>query len=256
MQLALPPFTPAVKLIAAVTGGAYLLEIIWVHWVAALVLPEVAAAGPAGVTLAVRKMHLALHPPNVMRGYIWQLLTYMLVHDPIGPFHAIFNIVFCWMFGAEFELRWGSRRFLRFYLVCGAMAGVFVLLWSAIVPGDWTKLTLGSSGAVYALFAAYAVIFPNRTLWPIPIKVKTFVWVLVGLTVLYFLVRSDASFAAHMGGLASGWLITTGNWRPRRLADRIRLWQLKRRRSQIRVVKPEDSDTDDDGEGKNGRILH
>ena len=208
-------------------------------------------AGPASVSLAVRKMHLALHPPDVMSGYIWQLLTYMLVHDPVGPFHCIFNILFCWMFGAEFELRWGSRRFLRFYLVCGAIAGVFVLLWAAIVPGEWGKLTLGSSGAVYALFAAYAVIFPNRTLWPIPIKVKTFVWILVGLTVLYFLTRSEASFAAHMGGLIAGWLLTTGNWRPRRLLDHLRLWQLKRRRSQLRVVPKDDEDA-----GKNGRILH
>jgi len=256
MQFAFPPLTPAVKLIAIVTGAAYLLEVLWVHWIAALVSPEVAAAGPEGWRLAVRQMHLALHPPDVMRGHIWQLVTYMLIHDPVGPFHAIFNILFCWMFGAEFESRWGTKRFLRFYILCGALAGVFVLIWGALVPGEWGKLTLGSSGAVYALFAAYAVIFPNRVLWPIPIKVKTFVWVLAGLTVLYFLVRSEASFAAHMGGLASGWLITTGNWRPRRIVDRIKLWQLKKRRSKMKVVSIDRSDTDDEGKGKNGRILH
>jgi membrane associated rhomboid family serine protease len=229
-----------------------LAEVLWVHWFAASLVPEVAEAGPLGLTIAVRKMHLALNPPEVMAGALWQLVTYMLVHDPISPFHAILNILFTWMFGAEFEMRWGTKRFVRFYILCGALAGVFVVAWSAVIPGEWDRVTLGASGAVYALIAAYAVIFPHRKMWPIPIKVKTFVWVLVGLTVLYFLVRSDASFGAHMGGLIAGYLVTSGDWRPRRWADRIRLWQHKRRRASIRVVQG----GDDEPPKTNGRTLH
>jgi len=275
-QLSFPPLTPAIRLIAIVTGAAYLAEIVWVHWVAEAVLPELADAGPAAVGLAVRKMQLALHPPDVVQGRVWELATYLLVHDPVGPFHVIFNLLFCWLFGSEFEMRWGSRRFLRFYVASGVLAGLFVVAWSAAVPGEWNKLTLGSSGAVYALIAAYAVMFPNRQMWPIPIRVKTFVWVLVGLTCLYFLARTEASFAAHIGGLGAGWLITTGNWRPGRLLDRIRLWQLKRKRSRMFVVHGEGGadrngdggrggpgEEDDGGgrgrggqSGQNGRILH
>ena len=216
-------------------------------------MPEIAAASPiAAVSIAVRRMHLALHPPDVVGGQVWQIATYLLVHDPVGPFHVILNLLFCWLFGAEFELRWGSRRFLRFYVLCGVLAGIFVVAWSAIVASDWDKVTLGASGAVYGLIAAYGVIFPNRVMWPIPIRVKTFVWLLVGLTLLYFLVRSTESFAAHMGGLIAGYLLTTGNWRPGRWLNRLRLWQLKQRKARLRVVR----DASDRPPKKNGRTLH
>lgn len=250
--LRLPPLTPALKLIVIVTGVAYIAEILWVHWVAPVVLDEVAAAGPMlGIPIAIRSMHLAIHPPDVMRGQVWQLVTYLLVHDPTGPFHAILNLVFCWLFGAELEQRWGTRRFLRFYVACGAVAGLFVLGWSALFPGDWERFTLGASGAVYALIAAYGVLFPRRVMWPLPIRVRTFVWILVGLTILYFLVQSNESVAAHLGGLLAGWLVTTGSWRPRRWLDYYRLWRLKRRRGRLAVVR-----TEPDRGRHNGRVLH
>jgi len=252
--LRFPPLTPGLKLIVLVTGVAYILEILWVHWIAPAALDSVAEAGPVfGIPVAIRAMHLAIHPPDLVRGQVWQLVTYLFVHDPTGPWHAILNLVFCWLFGAEFERRWGTRRFLRFYLTCGVVAGLFVVGWSALFPGDWQKFTLGASGAVYALIAAYGVIFPNRVLWPIPIKVKTFVWILVGLTVVYFLVQSNESVAAHLGGLLAGYLVTTGNWRPRRWLDLWRLRRLKKRRGRITVIR---SDGERGSDGRNGRTLH
>ncbi len=220
---------------------AYVLEILWVHWIA----PWLAVADP------ISTMHLALHPRSVVHGEVWQLATYLLVHDPTTPWHAIFNLVFCWLFGAGFEQRWGTWRILRFYVTCGVLAGLVVLGWSALMPGDWDKFTFGASGAVFALIAAFATLRPNALLWPIPIRAKTFVWALVALTVLEFLVRSPQSAAAHLGGLGAGWLMVTGNWRPGRWIDRLRLWRLKRRRARLTVVH-----TEDERRGRNGRILH
>ena len=54
--------------------------------------------------------------------FVWQLFTYLFLH---GDFwHLFFNMFALWMFGSELERYWGSREFLRFFLVTGVGAGV------------------------------------------------------------------------------------------------------------------------------------
>ena len=52
----------------------------------------------------------------------WQVLTYMFMHGGWG--HLISNSLSLFFFGALLESRWGSARFLTFYLVCGVGAGL------------------------------------------------------------------------------------------------------------------------------------
>src|SRR5579862_8739336 len=47
---------------------------------------------------------------------VWQLVTYMFLHGGIG--HILWNMLALWMFGAELETAWGTRRFLQFYFFC------------------------------------------------------------------------------------------------------------------------------------------
>ena len=227
------------------------------HWIGPAVL------GDADLGRVIRSMHLALYPPDVVRGQVWQLATYVLVHDPLSPWHAILNLVFCWLFGAGLELRWGTRRFLHFYLLCGALAGGIVLGWSAfwssaVRADEWTRFTFGASGAVYALVAAFATLRPNALLWPIPIRARTLVWALAGMTVLWFLVSSSPyrnfaseSAAAHLGGLGVGWLLVRRGWQPGTWVDRLRLARLNRRRERL-----SGGPADPERRGGNGRTLH
>ena len=59
---------------------------------------------------------------------IWQFFTYMFLHGSIG--HIGFNMFALWMFGTELEYNWGSKDFLKYYLICGVGGGV--LVWSAL----------------------------------------------------------------------------------------------------------------------------
>ncbi len=52
----------------------------------------------------------------------WQLLTYQFLHGSIG--HLFSNMLSLFFFGAALESRWGTGRFLVFYLVCGIGAGL------------------------------------------------------------------------------------------------------------------------------------
>ena len=66
---------------------------------------------------------LALTPADVVRSFeIWQLATYLFLH--FGVLGFLFNMLALWMFGKELEETWGTERFLRFYFLCGAGAGV------------------------------------------------------------------------------------------------------------------------------------
>ena len=112
---------------------------------------------------------------------IWQLVTYMFLHD--GFQHIFFNMFAVWMFGRVMEIHWGSKKFLWFYLLCGIGAGLtqelcqfihYELVYShyeiVAIGGGVTIpmkvfldqiLTVGASGAVYGILLGYVMPYPN-----------------------------------------------------------------------------------------------
>ncbi len=139
------------------------------------------------------------------RAWIWQLATYMFLHG--GLLHIFFNMLFLWMLGSELERYWGSREFVKYYLVTGAGAGVI----NALVQPHSTVPIIGASGAVFGLIIAFAMAFPERELllyFVIRIKAKYFA-VLVGLLEiisLFALPNAGIARFAHLGGLVVGYL--------------------------------------------------
>ena len=80
---------------------------------------------------------LGLVPAYVLHNlWIWQLGTYMFLHG--GIFHILFNMLALWMFGAELERVWGTRYFLKFYLVTGIGAGALTVAFS-LLPFDFAQ---------------------------------------------------------------------------------------------------------------------
>jgi membrane associated rhomboid family serine protease len=172
----------------------------------------------------------------------WQLVTYMFLHSPSNFFHILFNMFALWMFGSTLENLWGPKRFLLFYLLCGLGAGLVhmgamavdvnsykqALLANEITIADFKYLldipTLGASGAVMGIFAAFAYTFPNAQLFilpiPFPIKAK---WALLGLVVLDLFggisnQQSGVAHFAHVGGAVVGIIL-------------VMLWNKKNRRT-------------------------
>ena len=152
---------------------------------------------------------LGIWTPSSGMFRIWQPLTYMFMH---GNFeHLFFNMFSLWMFGAVLERSWGTRRFVFYYLVCGIGAGLLNLL----VPG--VHLSVGASGAVYALLLAFGMMFPNEYIYLyflVPIKTKWFIIGMVALEILLGVFRSYDGVAhfAHLGGMLIGFLLIL-NWR-------------------------------------------
>jgi membrane associated rhomboid family serine protease len=149
---------------------------------------------------------LGLVPADFLgRGYLWQIFTYMFLH---GSFlHILFNMLFLWMMGSEIERYWGSREFLKYYLITGCGAGVV----NVVVQPGLTTPTIGASGAIFGLIIAFALSFPDREIllyFFIRMKAKYFAVLVGGLEILALLLMPRAPIArfAHLGGLVIGYI--------------------------------------------------
>ena len=156
---------------------------------------------------------LGLHPAWVLRYlWVWQLATYMFLHG--GIFHIVFNMLALWMFGTELERIWGTRYFLKFYLVTGVGAGFLTVLFSLLPFGFAQQLQhaniIGASGAIYGLLLAYALYFPDRPIYMyfvFPVPAKVFVAIMGAIAFLSSLSElGGVANATHLGGLLVAYL--------------------------------------------------
>lgn len=149
----------------------------------------------------------ALWPPFESNFRPWQFISYGFLHG--HTVHLLLNMFVLWMFGTSVERVWGTRRLLFFYLICLIGSATVHLVVTTYLSADIRHM-IGASGAIYGVFAAFAVLFPNVRvvfiLFPVPTKVKWFF-----LFILAFELWAGTSeifymFAnyAHVGGLIIG----------------------------------------------------
>jgi membrane associated rhomboid family serine protease len=141
------------------------------------------------------------------------LFTSMFWHG--GWLHLIGNMLYLWVFGDNVEDRLGHGRYLLFYLVAGALAG---LTQVALDPTSQLP-TVGASGAIAGVLGAYLVTFPRAKVvtWPFFfIPIPAFIYL-----ALWFIAQLFAGVGslgaptqgggvavwAHVGGFIAGALL-------------------------------------------------
>src|SRR3954451_22361113 len=153
----------------------------------------------------------ALYAEGAVRSlFVWQLFTYMFLHG--GITHLLFNMLTLWFFGTQLERDWGTRRYLKYYFLCGMAAGVCVLVANLLtrdVP------TIGASGAIFGVLVAFAVLYPNQTvlmnfLFPIKAKYMVMIYAAIELLLTIRPGQSGISTIAHLGGMAFGYVYLKG----------------------------------------------
>jgi len=185
----------------------------------------------------------ALHSYRSPNFRSWQVITHAFMHGDIN--HLLFNMFSLVMIGSSLEEMWGSKRFLNFYLMTAYGSAIVFLLFRELhvmyllreIPFDQIKpilnngldlarngkqyadsnlssasflvnfsKTVGASGAIVGLFAAFAALFPNREMSlifvPIPIKAK---YMMMGM-ILISISMGFANFSwdniSHLGHLS------------------------------------------------------
>ncbi|MBP8604790.1 MAG: rhomboid family intramembrane serine protease [Phycisphaerae bacterium] len=138
---------------------------------------------------------------------LWRVITYQFLHGGVG--HLLFNLMVLYFMGPLVECQWGSKAFLKFYLICGAAGGIVytLLVLLHVLPA---AMMVGASGAIYGVMAALAVMFPQMRvlLWGIiPMTMVRLIILLVIVSMLMIAFGENAGGeAAHLSGLAMGFL--------------------------------------------------
>ncbi len=198
---------------------------------------------------------MGLVPGQVLySGWIWQLFTYMFLHG--GFFHVGFNMLALWFFGPDLERDWGTKQFLKYYLLCGVAAGVCVVLVTWLLrPAELLLRTIGASGAIYGVLLAYGVLYSDRIIlmmFLFPMKVKYAVMIFGAVAFLSsFQPAAGVSHVAHLGGMIFGYIYLKMGIRRFRtnpaewVRSRIHEWRLQRARRKFQVyMKKQQSDRD------------
>lgn len=180
------------------------------------------------------------------RGFVWQLFTYMFLHG--GIWHLVINMLMLWMFGMDLERDWGTRRFLRYYFVCGVGAGICALTAAlAVASGPQDPMlalpTIGASGAIFGLLLAFGVVYADRIILMMllfPMKAKYAVMIF-GVIEFYYVWQPSrgVSNVAHLGGMLFGYLFLKVRFKPvdpvALVRNRWRSWRMERARRRFQV---------------------
>ncbi len=150
---------------------------------------------------------------------VWRLVSYQFLHSRGGVGHILYNMLGLYFLGPTLERHWGDKKFLTFYLGCGAAGGVFYLLLVAVGFLD-RGVMVGASGAILGMLAACAILFPRFIVFllffPVPIRVVAFI--LTALYILALLARAEnaGGDAAHLAGMGAGaGYVFSERWRAR-----------------------------------------
>lgn len=274
ITLSLPAFTPAVTWLVGINTGIFLLMEILIR-----LMPQ-----------AVRFIfnHFELIPSAVVRGELWQIVTYSFLH--LGFWHWFGNMLGLWMFGSAVESAWGTRRFVELYFVgvVGAAVTTVGVAFTRLLGGPDVG-TVGASGGVFAVLIAFGILFAEQEImmfpFPFLIKAKYFIGILIVVTLALAMSGGDGvAYVAHLGGLFFGWLyvrrgprqaMVTGGagiaeryyglrnsyyrWKRRRAAKKFEVYMRQHDRQvhfdeHGNYVPPEDETRKGNGGGKSGWV--
>src|SRR5258708_7575817 len=164
--------------------------------------------------------YLALSWEGLKHGYIWELLSFQFLHANL--FHLLVNCWAIFAFGREVEMAIGAKRFFILYFSSGAIGGLlqgFAGSLGQIFPHSaWAQSfvapTVGASAGALGLVAAFATLFPDRSLtlllfFVIPVTMRAkFLLLFSGLFSIFGFMFPGSSGsvadAAHLGGMLTG----------------------------------------------------
>jgi membrane associated rhomboid family serine protease len=142
------------------------------------------------------------------------IFTSMFMHA--GLLHIGGNMLALWIFGDNIEDALGKLRFLFFYFVCGFWAAFAQIIISpySLIP------TLGASGAIAGVMAAYLVLYPRAKVLSVIFlgcigflrEISAFwvigIWIVLqiipGVDGLHSQGQGGVAYFAHIGGFAAG----------------------------------------------------
>jgi membrane associated rhomboid family serine protease len=176
----------------AINFGVYVLGIVW---------PGITEWGEFSADSAV------------LHGQVWRCLTFQFLHA--SPLHLLFNMIALYFFGPMVERTMHRWSYLAFYLLSGIGGALaYLVLWRLLrsAPMAADPGLIGASAGIFGVLVAAATVAPNsvvRVWFILPLRLRTLVWVTIGIEVLFVLAGPETAggSAAHLGGALVGWIL-------------------------------------------------
>jgi rhomboid protease GluP len=143
----------------------------------------------------------ANYGPKTTQGEWWRMFTCMFLH--IGLLHLLFNMVALWNVGSFMERLLGSTGFLVLYVVAGLLGSVASVAWNPFV------ISAGASGAIFGLIGgllAFLVRHRDAQQHAFLAALRTNTLAFLGFNLIYGFIQPGIDMAAHLGGLAGGFV--------------------------------------------------
>jgi membrane associated rhomboid family serine protease len=141
-----------------------------------------------------------VYAPILTESEPWRMITSAFLHSPNSFIHILFNMYALWLIGPYLESLFGAVRYLALYLICALGGSVGYLVLGEVISN---RSAYGASGAVFGLFAAYAIV--QRKLK----RDATMIYALIAINfAIGFLPGWNIAWQAHLGGLVIGAVAT------------------------------------------------
>lgn len=233
LRMSWPKITPVVKWLLIINIGVF--------FVGELAFPRNIFVGGFSYPVNLLERWFSVFPYSLgSMLQVWRLVTYQFLHGSIT--HVLFNMLGLYFLGPTLERHWRSKKFLVFYLSCGAAGGLFYTLLTALNFLGAGPM-VGASGAILGMLAACAILFPHFVVFifffPVPIRVAA-----IGLTIMYFFLvitrgENAGGNAAHLAGMAAGaGYVFSQSWRDQ-FTSRIKANRWKKKMTEERDLQVE-----------------
>lgn len=155
--------------------------------------------------------------PYIQAGQWWRLLTAGFLHG--GILHLLMNSWVLFDLGAQTEENYGTNRYLVIYFVTTITGFYASFLWSPNTP------SIGSSAGIFGLLGAMIALgVRDRSSYGAAIRSHYVQWGIYAL--LLSALFSSTDNAAHIGGVAGGFVIGYLAGTPRLVGPTERFWQM------------------------------
>jgi len=224
MRFGFAPLTPIVKKLLIINFAVFFVGLIF--------FPRNIFIETATVPIKVNLLErwFAVFPYSIQSALQpWRLITYQFLHG--GTFHILFNMLGLFFLGSVLERHWGGKKFLVFYLSCGAVGGAFYTLLVAVNFFPTPLPMVGASGAILGMLAACAILFPHFVVFlfffPVPIRFAALILTFFYVANLLSKGANAGGDAAHLAGMAAGAVyVLSGSWRTKlKLKMQASQWQ-------------------------------
>ena len=155
--------------------------------------------------------HGASYGPLVLEGEYWRLFTSMFLH--FGFEHLAYNMFSLLFLGDFVEMIMGPVRYLIIYFVGGIGGNVISVLVSA--RAGRYAVSAGASGAIFACMGAY-LCFALQNRKQLGSSNMRRLGLLVMLMIMQSMVDKGVDNAAHLGGMACGFLLAALLYHPKK----------------------------------------